>query len=220
MGFKELDDAYVGMNLKLAQQLLYGREEHKIVSIEIQLHHTADMTKARTRLEVLFKQHSLDLEIHDFKEMQPQYGQIVGFMGAIFSFISVIIGVIVLFTIVNTMSMTVMERTNEIGTARAMGVRRSGIRRQFLIEGWMLGAIGATAGVIVATLIANWFNHLGFTYTPPGQAHPVPLVVLTQGVGGLLFSVWFGLMLMATIAAFIPATRAARMLVVDALRHV
>ena len=77
-----------------------------------------------------------------------------------------------------------------------------------------------TAGVILATLIANWFNHLGITYMPPGQANPVPLVVLTQGVGKLLFSVWFGLMLMATIAAIIPASRAARMLVVDALRHV
>ena len=220
LGFKEMDDAYVGMNLKLAQQLLYGREEHKAVSIQIQLQRSEDMAKARARLNALFAQHNLDLEAHDFKELQPQYGQIVGFMGAIFTFISVIMGVIVLFTIVNTMSMSVMERTNEIGTARAMGVRRSGIRRQFLIEGWMLGAIGATAGVILATLIANWFNHLGITYTPPGQAHPVPLVLLTQGVGKLLFSVWFGLMIMATIAAFIPAGRAARMLVVDALRHV
>ena len=220
MGFKELDDSYVGMNIKLAQQLLYGRGEHKAVSIEIQLHHTEDMPAARARLETLFAKNHLALEIHDFKELQPQYNQIVGFMSAIFTFIAVIMGVIVLFTIVNTMSMSVMERTNEIGTARAMGVRRSGIRRQFLIEGWMLGAIGATAGVILATLIANWFNHTGVTYTPPGQAHPVPLLLLTVGVGKLLFSVWFGLMVMATIAAIIPASRAARMKVVDALRHV
>lgn len=220
MGYKEVDDNYVGMNLKLAQQLLYGRGEHKAVSIEIQLHRSEDMAKARARLDALFAKHGLDLEVHDFKELQPQYNQIVGFMSAIFTFISVIMGVIVLFTIVNTMSMSVMERTNEIGTARAMGVRRSGIRRQFLIEGWMIGVLGATAGVILATLIANWFNHLGITYTPPGQANPVPLVVLTRGVGTLLFSVWFGLVAMATIAALFPANRAARMLVVDALRHV
>ncbi|MDE1985614.1 MAG: ABC transporter permease [Alphaproteobacteria bacterium] len=220
MGFKELDDSYVGMNLKLAQDLLYGRGEHKAVSIEIQLHRTEDMERARARLDALFKQHGLDLEVHDFKELTPQYTQIISFMSAIFTFISVIMGVIVLFTIVNTMSMSVMERTNEIGTARAMGVRRSGIRRQFLIEGWMLGAIGATAGVILASLLATWFNHAGVTYTPPGQAYPVPLLLLTQGVGKLLLSVWFGLMLMATIAAIIPAGRASRMLVVDALRHV
>jgi putative ABC transport system permease protein len=219
-GYKEIDDMYVGMNLTLAQQLLYGRGEHKAVSIAIQLHRSEDMARARARLNALFRERGLDLEVHDFTELSPQYNQIMGFLGAIFTFIAVIIGVIVLFTIVNTMSMTVMERTNEIGTARAMGVRRSGIRRQFLIEGWMLGVIGATAGVILAMLIAAWFNQLGITYMPPGQANPVPLLLLTQDVWRLQLSVWFGLMLMATIAAIIPASRAARMLVVDALRHV
>ncbi|MGC9954325.1 MAG: FtsX-like permease family protein [Rhizomicrobium sp.] len=219
-GYKEIDDMYVGMNLALAQQLLYGRGEHKAVSIAIQLHRSEDMVKARARLNTLFRQRGLDLEVHDFTELSPQYNQIMSFLGAIFSFIAVIIGVIVLFTVVNTMSMTVMERTNEIGTARAMGVRRSGIRRQFLIEGWMLGVIGATAGVILAMVIAYWFNHLGVTYTPPGQANPIPLLLLTQDVWRLQLSVWFGLLLMATLAAIIPASRAARMMVVDALRHV
>ena len=129
-------------------------------------------------------------------------------------------GVIVLFTIVNTMSMSVMERTNEIGTARAMGVRRSGIRRQFLIEGWMLGLIGATAGIILAAVIAIVVNHAGLTWIPPGRAAPMPLQVLTSGVGMLVGAVWLGLLSMATIAALVPANRAARMPVVDALRHV
>jgi putative ABC transport system permease protein len=219
-GIKELDDSYVGMNIKLAQELLYGRGEHKAVSIQVQLKKSEDMEAVRARLKALFAQHHLDLEIHDFKDMSPQYNQIISFLGAIFGFISVIIGVIVLFTIVNTMSMSVMERIDEIGTARAMGVRRGGIRLQFLVEGWMLGAIGATLGIVLATLLAYWFNHAGITYTPPGQSAPVPLVLRTHGVGSLLFSVWFILMLIATVAAIVPAGRAAKMKVVDALRHV
>jgi putative ABC transport system permease protein len=219
-GFKDLDDNYVGMNLVLAQQLLYGRGEHKAVGIEIQLQRSEDLTAARARLETLFRDQGLDLEVRDFTELQPQYLQLVGFLGAIFSFIAIIMGVIVLFTIVNTMTMAVMERTNEIGTARAMGVRRGGIRDQFLLEGWMLGTIGATFGVILASLIAVSFNHLGVTYTPPGNVHPVPLQLLTHGVRGLLVSVWGGLMLTATIASVIPANRAARLRVVEALRHV
>lgn len=219
-GIKELDDSYIGMNIKLAQELLYGRGEHKAVSIQIQLKRTEDMEAARARLAQLFAQHHLALEIHDFKDMSPQYNQIVNFLTAVFGFISVIIGVIVLFTIVNTMSMSVMERIDEIGTARAMGVRRSGIRLQFLVEGWMLGTIGATLGIVLASLIALWFNHAGITYTPPGQSAPVPLVLRTHGVGDLLFTVWFILMLIATVAAIVPAGKAAGMKVVDALRHV
>jgi putative ABC transport system permease protein len=219
-GARELDDAYVGMNLKLAQQLLYGRGEHKASAIVIQLNRSEDMGKARARLNALFKERHLDLEVRDFMELQPQYNQIIGFLSAIFAFIAVIMGVIVLFTIINTMSMSVMERTGEIGTARAMGVRRSGIRRQFLLEGALLGAIGATLGLILAALLTYLFNNAGITYMPPTTSQPVPLRLLTQDIGGLLFAVWFGLFLMATIASIFPAGRAAKMMVVDALRHV
>jgi putative ABC transport system permease protein len=219
-GVKELDDNFVAMHLALAQQLLYGRGEHKAVAIVVQLRRTRDMPAARARLLALFKEHSLDLEVRDFTELQPQYNQVIGLFGAIFSFISAIMGVIVLFTVVNTMSMSVMERTNEIGTARAMGVRRRGIRRQFLIEGWMLGAIGATTGVVLASFIAAAVNRSGMTWTPPGQAGPIPLTLLTSGVAPLIIAVWLALLLMATLAALIPANRAARMPVVDALRHV
>ena len=219
-GFKEIDDMYVGMNIALAQQLLYGRDEHKAVSILVQLQHTADLNKARNRLNVLFAQHHLDLEVRDFTEVQPAYNQITGLFDALFAFIAAILAVIVLFTVVNTMTMSVMERTNEIGTMRAMGVRRSGVRRQFVIEGLLLGVIGATGGVILGTLGGFWFNHLGLTWHPPGQAADVPLLLRTTGVLALQLSIFGALTAMAALAAIIPANRAARMMVVDALRHV
>lgn len=219
-GIKELDENLIVMHLELAQQLLYGRGEHKATAIVIQLGQTRDMAAARARLETLIQSHGLDLEVRDFMEMQPQYKQVLGLFGAIFLFIVVVMGTIVLFTVVNTMSMSVMERTDEIGTARAMGLRRSGIRRQFVIEGWMLGAAGACAGLVLAAVIGTAVNHAGLTWTPPGQAEPIPLRLLTTGNGPLLLIVWLGLVAMATIAALIPANRAARLPVVDALRHV
>ena len=219
-GIKELDENLIVMHIELAQQLLYGRGEHKATAIVVQLNDTKDMAAARARLEQLIQSHGLDLEVRDFMELQPQYRQVLGMFGAIFIFIVVVMGTIVLFTVVNTMSMSVMERTDEIGTARAMGVRRSGIRRQFVIEGWMLGAVGACAGLVLSAVIGAAVNHAGFTWTPPGQAEPIPLRLLTTGNGPLLLIVWLGLVVMATVASLIPANRAARLPVVDALRHV
>ena len=92
--------------------------------------------------------------MRDFAELAPFYVQVVAMFGAIFLFIALIMGVIVLFAVVNTMTMNVMERTNEIGTIRAMGVRRRGIRRLFILEGALIGAIGATVGAILALAIA------------------------------------------------------------------
>jgi putative ABC transport system permease protein len=218
-GARELDENVVVLHFDLAQKLLYGRGERKAVGVVIQLRRTEDLDAVRARLLSLFDEHHLDLEVRDFAEREPFYKQAVGMFAAIFLFISLIMGVIVLFTVVNTMGMSVMERTGEIGTARAMGVRRSGVRRMFLLEGALLGAFGATAGVLAAQLIAWLFNRAGATWTPPGQAAPVPLEVMTSG-GGLLLGAWLGLVLMATVAAVIPANRAARLQVVDALRHV
>ncbi len=219
-GARELDENFVAMNFSLAQKLLYGRGERKATGLVLQLDRTEDLARVRARLDTIFADRHLDLEVRDFAEREPFYRQAVGMFSAIFLFVSLIMGVIVLFTVVNTMGMSVVERTSEIGTARAMGLRRGGVRRLFIVEGAVLGAFGATVGVALGQLIAVIFNRTGSTWTPPGQAAPVPLEVLTSHVGGLLVGVWLGLVVMATIAAVVPANRAARLKVVDALRHV
>jgi putative ABC transport system permease protein len=219
-GARELDENFVAMHFSLAQKLLYGRGEHKATGIILQLHQTEDLPPVRAHLQSLFRDRGLDLEVRDFAEREPFYKQAVGMFSVIFLFISLIMSVIVLFTVVNTMGMSVMERTNEIGTARAMGVRRSGIRRTFLVEGALLGVLGASLGVALGKVLGWLFNLAGASWTPPGQAAPVPLRVMQSGVTGLLLGTWIVLIVVATIAAVLPANRAARLKVVDALRHV
>lgn len=221
-GARELDENVVIMHFGLAQKLLYGRGERKADAVVIQLRRTEDMPWARARLAALFAAHHLDgrLEIRDFADREPFYRQAVGMFTAIFLFISFIMGVIVLFTVVNTMGMSVVERTSEIGTARAMGLRRAGVRRMFVLEGALLGAGGATIGVALAQVVAFAFNHAGATWTPPSAAAPTPLEVLATGRPGLLVGAWLLLAAVAALAAVVPANRAARLKVVDALRHV
>jgi len=217
---KEFDDNYIAMPLPLAQQLVYGRGTHKVTAITLQLHHTADMPAARARLEAIIAARHLPLEVRDFRELNPFFVQVVGMFSVIFLFLTLIMGVIVLFAVVNTMTMNVLERTNEIGTVRAMGVRRSGIRRLFLLEGALLGAIGATFGVLLAFAAILAINNGGFHWTPPGNTDPVPFKLAWPTSPGLLLGSWFGLVLVATLATVPPSNRAARSRIVDALRHV
>ena len=217
---KELDDNYIAMPLPLAQQLVYGRGEHKVTGIVLQFHRSEDLPAARARLLTLFRDHKLDLDVRDFGELTPFYGQAVKLFSTIFLFIALVMGVIVLFAVVNTMTMNVMERTNEIGTIRALGVRRGAVRLQFVAEGWLIGAIGATVGSGFALLVAAWVNHGGATWTPPGNASAVPLQLAVANNPGLIVGAWVGLVLIATIAALLPANSAGRLAVVDALRHV
>lgn len=221
-GFKEFDDMFIGMHLAQAQRLLYGNEKPQATAVVLQLKHTSQIPAAKARLAQLIAStlKAEPLEVQDFEALNPFYGQAVGMFAAIFGFMAVLIGAIVLFTVGNTMSMAVMERTAEIGTLRAMGLRRAGIRRLFMSEALLLGVIGAAAGVLVALLVAYLVNHAGLTWLPPGQVDPVPLTVRVWGETPMIAGTSVGLALVAVVSAWWPARRAARMLIVDALRHV
>lgn len=220
-GIKELDDVYVGLHLAAAQKLVFGAAPAQVTAIALQLHHTADMPAARKRLDELLATTFKDepLGIVDFETLNPFYGQTLAMFAAIFGFISVLIGAIVLFTVSNTMSMAVVERTAEIGTLRAIGLRRAGIRAIFLSEGVMLGCFGAVLGVVAAVALAWVINLLGFTWIPPGRIEPVPLAVRVVGENTMILTSAIGLIVVAALSAILPAARAARMNIVEALRH-
>ncbi len=221
-GMKEFDDMYIGLHLAQAQQLIYGKATPQATAIVLQLQHTGQIPAAGARLQELLNTTFKDqvLEIQDFATLNPLYGQSIAMFGAIFSFIALLIGAIVLFTVGNTMSMAVVERTVEIGTLRAIGLRRGGIRRLFICEGFLLGLIGAVVGVLISLLLSVVVNHSGLTWTPPGWVTPVPLTVHVWGENGLMLGSALGLLLVAVLSAWWPANRAARMMIVDALRHV
>lgn len=221
-GLKEFDDIFMVMHLAQAQQLIFGSAPPQVTAIQLQLKHTSQMPLAKARLEQLLSTQLKDasLELQDYETLSPIYGQTVQFFDSVFGFIAILIGVIVLFTVGNTMSMAVVERTVEIGTLRAIGQRRGGIRRLFMAEGMLLGSIGALMGVMFALFVANLINHSGLTWTPPGYVYAYPLLVRIWGDASLIAGSSAGLIMVAVISAWWPANRAAKMDIVDALRHV
>ncbi|MGM9514540.1 ABC transporter permease [Roseateles sp. DB2] len=220
-GVKEFDDVYVGLHLAQAQQLVFGKEAPKATAIVLQLQHTDQIPAAKARLEQLLAERfpQEPVEVLDFSALNPFYGQALAMFATLFGFVALLIAAIVLFTVGNTMSMAVIERTVEIGTLRAMGLRRAKLRRLFMQEGLLLGIVGAVLGVSIAASLAGLINHSGLTWTPPGRS-PVPLIIRVWGETGLIAGTTLGLILVASLSAWLPSLRAARQNIVDALRHV
>jgi putative ABC transport system permease protein len=219
-GIKEYDDMYVGLHLAQAQRLVYGGDQPKATAIVVQLAHTGDMPAAKARIETLlttkFKRE--ETEVVDYTTLNPFYGQALAMFATLFGFIALLIAAIVLFTVGNTMSMAVFERTVEIGTLRAMGLRREGVRRLFICEGLLLGVLGASLGVLSAAALAAVINHSGLSWTPPGRS-PVPLIIRVWGENDLIAGTAIGLLLVSMLSALFPARRASHMNIVDALRY-
>jgi putative ABC transport system permease protein len=221
-GIKELDEVSMIMHLAKLQQLVYGKAPPRVTSIMIQLQHSDQIPVARDRLEQVLKQFSVaqPLTVMDFRQLNPFFVQTMLMFDTIFGFVFLLIGGIVLFTVSNTMNTTVVERTVEIGTLRAIGLRRSGILRLFVLEGALLGLVGAIMGVLLALTLAAIINFLALPWLPPASVAPMPFTVAVWGENSMIAGTTVGLIIIATLSAWWPAYRAARLDVVEALRHV
>jgi putative ABC transport system permease protein len=221
-GIKELDEVYVMMHFAQIQQLMYGASPPKATSIMVQLKHSDQIPLALERLTPILEKSSPNqpLAVLDFRSLNPFYVQTIQMFDTIFGFVFVLIGGIVLFTVSNTMNTAVVERTVEIGTLRAIGLRRAGILQLFVTEGALIGLCGAILGLVLAIVLSVAINHMGLTWWPPGNVEPFPLTITVLGESKMIIGTTIGLIGIAVLSAWWPAYRAARLNVVDALRHV
>ena len=208
-------------HIKLAQKLVYS-DESRASGIILQLKSTDNMEGVQTYIQALLAGiHLKDqrFEVKNYTEFNTQFFKVISMFSMLFIFIVIVISLVVLFTTINTLTMSVMERITEIGSLRAMGVRRSGILQQFFMEGTVLGITGATLGVIAAVVFTTIFNSSGLEWTPPSNASSTPLQILIFANPSLLIGTWILMVFVASISSLIPARFAAKMNIVDAIRH-
>jgi putative ABC transport system permease protein len=118
--------------------------------------------------------------------------------------------IVSLLGVVNTLAMSVIERTREIGVLRALGSSRWQIRRTMVAESLLITIAGALTGVAAGLAIAiAWLP--GFAQTMPGLSFHFP--------GGTTFAVAIAAVVLGTLAAVVPARRAARLKVIQALAY-
>mgnify|MGYP001822420626 CR=1 FL=1 len=136
--------------------------------------------------------------VSDFRVMQDMVAQL--------SFLAVFIGGL---GMLNTMLMSVIERTREIGVLRSLGWRRRQVLGMILKESLLLGVVGGLCGIPIglglgALMGASgvWGGALALTYTPPLFVQALAVATVAGVVGGLY-----------------PAWRATRMRPVEALRY-
>jgi putative ABC transport system permease protein len=114
------------------------------------------------------------------------------------------------FSIVNTMTIAVAERTREIGIRKAIGARDSDVLGEFLIEAGSIGALGGFAGILAGALVVAYVDARSAAGGNLALFALSPRVVL----GAFAFSV-----ILSIIAGVIPAFSAARLAPTEALRH-
>lgn len=172
----------------------------------------------RDQLQTAFSQRGLELEAMTWEEMSEWYRKVKIMFDVIFAFLFSIVFIIVIMSVINTMGMAVVERTREIGTLRALGLRRKGVMLLFAVETSLLGVFGTIGGLFL-TFIGWWtVNMIKPTWIPPGISRRA--IISIKFIPELMLYSFIFLILLCLIASLIPARRAAGQNVVDALGHV
>jgi putative ABC transport system permease protein len=131
------------------------------------------------------------------------------FLGAIAA-VSLIVGAV---GIANTMFTSVLEKTKEIGTMKAIGAKNRDILMIFLFNSAMVGFVGGVFGVILGALLSAVFPMIGVTMMRGGGGASISLSPGLM-VSGLTIAVVIGV-----ISGVVPAYRASKLKPVDALRY-
>ncbi len=135
-------------------------------------------------------------------------------------FLVAILLVIIVIGVVNTMFIAVRERTNEIGTLRAIGMHRRAVLRLFLTEAAILGAGASALGALSGGLLATLLNALAIPLSVDAVRAILMSDTLTLTVRpGQLVGTILVFTLVTAIAAFWPAVRAARLVPVTAIHR-
>ncbi|MEA2783883.1 MAG: putative transport system permease protein, partial [Rhodospirillaceae bacterium] len=131
----------------------------------------------------------------------------------VFSFLYALLGVAIFasaFGIVNTLAMSVLERRREIGMIRAVGGTRSQVRRMIRRESVLVTLVGVILGLVVGLVLAYAFVRSAAS-SFPGLRFVMPWQTIVIVVAGAL--------VVAVLAAALPARRAARMNVITAVAY-
>ena len=161
------------------------------------------------RLQALCNEHGLLLQ--SYADLVGIIEQMMnGVIGSLWALLALGF-VIAAFGLVNTLAMNILEQTREIGVLRVVAMTRRQVRRTILAQATMMGFIGLTPGALMGLLIARLIN----LSTLPTTGHEIQFVFRPW----LLAACFAASFVIVIVAAYLPAERAARLKLSDALQY-
>ena len=197
---------------------------YRVLSERLPVFDRAKANAEENPVEALFEQEDEETwegtryRFYTLNDVLSQADQIIRILNTTGVVILLVLFVIIMIGITNTFRMIMIERTKEIGTMRALGMQRQGIRSLFLFEALFLALGGALFGLIIAGIAMLVLSRIFW-----GLDTPIYILLkngyLTFRLIPIQVLLHFSIVAVLTVlAALIPARNAARLHPVDALR--
>jgi putative ABC transport system permease protein len=207
------------MSLKNAYRLLKNEDCPQKVICILDNFDNAKSVKSKLLKNRFIKENGYDVFVVDE----------IGIFQTIFKILQIIIPIIfgffliiAMMTIINTMMMTVLERTAEIGVLQAMGLKPQFVGFSFLFETLCFGIMGSILGAIFGTPLVYYFSKTGINIgqsVASGMPIPMKSVIYPSfNIENIILIIFSGI-LISLIAGILPAIRAIRLRPAEAIRE-
>ncbi|HQB28373.1 MAG TPA: FtsX-like permease family protein [Paludibacter sp.] len=193
----EYDNQYVLVSLNLARAL-FEYQANDVSAVELKLLPFADTQKVKNELQKLLGD---EFSVKDRYEQQEAYFKIMQIEKWITYLILSFILLIASFNIIGSLSMLIIDKKEDIITLRNLGADQKLIRQIFLLEGWMISAVGAVLGIIIGTILSFLQEKIGFIKLGPGFiVENYPVVIQFSDI----LLVFFTVLALGFFAAWYP----------------
>ena len=210
---KDFDARAVRISLSGAHELLASSGGNAVV---VSLLETVKTDEAAARLKT--KLDGTQYEIKTWRELADFYDKTAALYERQFAVLQAIILLAVLLSVVNSVNMSVFERTGEFGTLMALGTRSRSIFRLVLLENLLLGLIGSCIGTAIGIIAAWAISAIGIPMPPPPNSSSGYIATIRVDAA-IVLTAWVVGFAATVVASIMPARRVARVPVVEALRQ-
>jgi putative ABC transport system permease protein len=216
------NDNRVFMTIGAARGVLEDIDSDELTSIQVKVDDAGEMDPVIGNITnaLMLSRHvtekTVDFSVTSSQSMQATISDVTGtmtlFLGGIAA-VSLIVGAI---GIANTMFMSVMERTRQIGTLKALGATDGEIMKLFLFESGIIGLVGGLFGIFLGFIFSGILSGSGISIMGMGRFGGGSTTVI--GLDLVLFAVGFSVVI-GILSGILPARRAAKLQPVEALRY-
>ncbi|WP_215402695.1 ABC transporter permease [Vibrio gigantis] len=219
-GVPELDKRQLYVHITTAQELLAS---DKVSTLSVFLFETNKTSTVQQRIRMALDkqdaQQGSEIEITPWQDRAFFYTKVKDLYDRIFGIMGAVMALVVFVSLFNTMTMSVTERTREIGTLSALGSYPSEIVAGFLKEAGLLAVIGSAIGALVSGLVSVLLLVIDVQMPPPPgrtEGYPLNIYFSLELVGYATL----GVLMICLLAAYFSARKGVNKPITEALVYV